>query len=79
SPMRTLPPEILSDIFAAYCDMHRLPDSPGPSHGSCSNRTFLQSRMDLLRICHHWREVALSTPRLWNTFPIIRKGAELNQ
>ncbi|KAF9042575.1 hypothetical protein BDZ89DRAFT_1203221 [Hymenopellis radicata] len=79
SPMRTLPPEILSDIFAAYCDMHQLPDRPGPSHVSCSSRTFLQSRMHLLRICRRWREVALSTPRLWNTFPIIRKSAELDQ
>ncbi|KAF9012836.1 hypothetical protein BDZ89DRAFT_1077261 [Hymenopellis radicata] len=79
SPMRTLPPEILSDIFAAYCDMHGLPDRPGPFHMSCSNRTFLQSRMHLLQICRRWREVALSTPRLWNTFPIIRKGAELDQ
>ncbi len=80
SPIRSLPPEILSNIFAAYCDMHQLPDHPvDPSWGCRRNLIFLKSRLHLLGICRRWREVALSTPRLWNSFAIVRKGAELNQ
>ncbi|KAJ7720012.1 hypothetical protein B0H16DRAFT_391972 [Mycena metata] len=56
-PVLTLPPEIVSEIFLRF-----LPIYPGipPLSG-------LLSPLLLCRICRQWREIALSTPTLWNT------------
>ncbi|KAJ7186380.1 hypothetical protein C8R46DRAFT_274613 [Mycena filopes] len=55
-PVLTLPPEIVSEIFLNF-----LPAYPGipPLSG-------LLSPLLLCRICHRWREIAISTPTLWN-------------
>ncbi|KAJ7019861.1 hypothetical protein C8F04DRAFT_324968 [Mycena alexandri] len=56
-PVLTLPPEIVSEIFLKF-----LPIYPGipPLSG-------VLSPLLLCRICRQWREIALSTPALWNT------------
>ncbi|KAJ7462165.1 hypothetical protein FB451DRAFT_480103 [Mycena latifolia] len=57
-PVRTLPVEIISEIFT-----HCLP--AGNAKVSLSQAPFL-----LLWICRRWREIALSTPRLWSSLDI---------
>ncbi|KAJ7178171.1 hypothetical protein C8R46DRAFT_988301, partial [Mycena filopes] len=63
-PVLTLPPEVVSEIF-----VHFLPVYPrrAPDKG-------LHSPVVLTHICHRWREIALSTPRLWRTFKIILRA-----
>jgi len=53
SPIRCLPTEILSEIFKA------LPRNPKVESFGISNSPVLLS--------NRWRDVALSTPRLWDT------------
>jgi hypothetical protein len=56
SPSRRLPPEILSEIFLEYLI-------------SCQEGDTFPARKDVLlttQISRHWRQVAISTPRLWS-------------
>ncbi|KAK0244500.1 hypothetical protein EDD85DRAFT_898355 [Armillaria nabsnona] len=57
SPIRSLPAELLGEIFLAHCADSDLYDSSGA--------TFRKSRLRLLWVCMRWRDVALSTPRIW--------------
>ncbi|SJL07198.1 uncharacterized protein ARMOST_10541 [Armillaria ostoyae] len=57
SPIRSLPSELLGEIFLAHCADSDLYDSSGA--------TFRKSRLRLLWVCTRWRDVALSTPRIW--------------
>ncbi|KDQ65153.1 hypothetical protein JAAARDRAFT_168081, partial [Jaapia argillacea MUCL 33604] len=55
SPIRHLPPEILSEVFMDCLDQ----DHKGP---------LLHTQPLLLSaVCCHWRVVALATPALWST------------
>lgn len=54
SPMRHLPVDLLREIFIAC-----LPENRNPT--LCSD----EGPMLLTRICSYWRNVALTTPRLW--------------
>lgn len=56
SPIHSLPPEILGDIF-----MHCVP----PRVSVCSIR---KAPMLLCQVCSYWRELALSLPMLWSSF-----------
>ncbi|KAJ7193785.1 hypothetical protein GGX14DRAFT_378565 [Mycena pura] len=60
-PVLTLPTEIMSQIF-----IHFIPVYP-----SCPPVTGTNSPSFLMRICRHWRDIALSTPQLWRA---IRLG-----
>ncbi|KZP27623.1 hypothetical protein FIBSPDRAFT_1040140 [Athelia psychrophila] len=65
SPLRQFPPEVLSEIF-----LHLT-----PSYNSDVESDDLP--MFLGGICSYWRQVALSTPRLWSTIDVnIKKGTE---
>ncbi|KAJ7254928.1 hypothetical protein C8J57DRAFT_1657151 [Mycena rebaudengoi] len=66
-PVLTLPIEITSRIF-----LHCL-----PSHGRVSPSPS-RAPLVLAQICHHWREVALSTGELWSSlYPSISFGLAL--
>ncbi|KAJ7766714.1 hypothetical protein B0H16DRAFT_1882746 [Mycena metata] len=52
-----LPPEILGEIF-----VHSLPEWPGPDPRNAPE--------SLCRVCRLFREVAVSTPRLWNSLRV---------
>ncbi|KAJ7281022.1 hypothetical protein C8J57DRAFT_1057856, partial [Mycena rebaudengoi] len=56
-PILTLPIEITSKIF-----VHFLPPAPYPERTPAIG---LSSPHILGHICRTWREIALSTPRLW--------------
>ncbi|KAK0500606.1 hypothetical protein EDD18DRAFT_1459345 [Armillaria luteobubalina] len=76
SPMRTLLPELLGEIFEAYCDLYPLPDF---SYWDYRRRnTLMKSRMELLHVCRRWRTIALSTPRIWSAFPLFSRQSPLN-
>ncbi|KAK0208859.1 hypothetical protein DFS33DRAFT_478885 [Desarmillaria ectypa] len=76
SPMRTLLPEILGEIFEVHCDLHPLPDF---SYWDYRRRnTLMKSRMELLHVCRRWRTIALSTPRIWSAFPLFARESPLN-
>ncbi|KAG7444228.1 uncharacterized protein BT62DRAFT_260410 [Guyanagaster necrorhizus] len=57
SPMRSLPAELLGEIFLAHCAGYPDFDNDGA--------VFRMSRLRLLAVCTRWRDVALSTPRIW--------------
>ncbi|THU76351.1 hypothetical protein K435DRAFT_570333, partial [Dendrothele bispora CBS 962.96] len=54
SPSRRLSPEILSEIFVCCLPSNHLP-----------TRSTAEAPLVLLCICKEWRQIALSTPRLW--------------
>ncbi|KAJ7720010.1 hypothetical protein B0H16DRAFT_1739040 [Mycena metata] len=54
-PVLTLPNELVSEIF-----LHFLPEYP-----RCPPLWGRLSPMTLTQICRQWREIAISTPRLW--------------
>ncbi|KAK0503698.1 hypothetical protein EDD18DRAFT_1099036 [Armillaria luteobubalina] len=57
SPIRSLPAELLGEIFLAHCADSHADDNSGT--------TLRKSRLLLLWVCTKWRDVALSTPRIW--------------
>ncbi|KAK0487221.1 hypothetical protein IW261DRAFT_1603331 [Armillaria novae-zelandiae] len=57
SPIRSLPVELLGEVFLAHCAESGLDDSSGA--------TFRERRLRLLWVCSRWRAVALSMPRIW--------------
>ncbi|KIJ61868.1 hypothetical protein HYDPIDRAFT_30936 [Hydnomerulius pinastri MD-312] len=59
SPARRLPPEVLGEIF--YRCLPRTPYIT-PRDVECP--------MVLTKVCHYWRAVAMSTPRLWSSVTI---------
>ncbi|KAF7366768.1 F-box domain-containing protein [Mycena sanguinolenta] len=59
-PILTLPPEIVADIFGHYLLPYPL----------CSRAFGPRSPTTLSRICHSWREIALSTPTLWRAISL---------
>ncbi|KAJ7623762.1 hypothetical protein FB45DRAFT_926680 [Roridomyces roridus] len=63
-PIHTLPPEIMSEIFT-----HVLPPYPlRPRANGFDSPTLLS------HVCRSWREIALSTPRLWRAIAIHLSG-----
>jgi hypothetical protein len=59
-PILTLPREITSEIF-----LHCLPPFPDVSDGMKGAPNSAQAPLLLLRVCRTWRDIAVSTPRLW--------------
>ncbi|KAK0487175.1 hypothetical protein IW261DRAFT_1589629 [Armillaria novae-zelandiae] len=62
SHIRSLPAELLGEIFLAHCADSDARDSYGA--------TLRKSRLLLLCVCAKWRDVALSTPRIWVALPV---------
>ncbi|TCD61502.1 hypothetical protein EIP91_008368 [Steccherinum ochraceum] len=58
-PLCRLPPETLGEIFALHADNTEI---------FVEDCTIIPSH-----VCHYWREVALSTPRMWTRVAIDRK------
>ncbi|EDR00380.1 uncharacterized protein LACBIDRAFT_334204 [Laccaria bicolor S238N-H82] len=63
APIRRLPTELLSEIFAIY-----VADDIKTSSG------MLRRQWSLAQVCRRWRHVVLNTPRLWNRPPRIYAG-----
>lgn len=61
SPLRSLPPELLSEIFLR---------TPDPDELSTAFITVFPIPLPLLHVCRKWRNVALTTPGLWNIFTV---------
>ncbi|KAK7054970.1 hypothetical protein VNI00_003433 [Paramarasmius palmivorus] len=58
SPVKNIPPEILSLIFEFYCQKNiLLPDTLSPASTLCA-------------VCYRWQQIALSIPRLWSSLDI---------
>ncbi|KAJ7125807.1 hypothetical protein C8R43DRAFT_958278 [Mycena crocata] len=70
-PVLTLPNEIISEIFLHCVSFDRTDPIPSPQ----------KAPLLLGQICHLWREIALSTPSLWNmiTLDIIKVDAYESQ
>ncbi|KAJ6476438.1 hypothetical protein C8R47DRAFT_1020782 [Mycena vitilis] len=65
-PVLTLPPEVTTRFFVAC-----LPDG-------CVRPSSKSVPLSLAQVCHHWREIAISTPELWVSpeicFDLRRRG-----
>lgn len=61
SPIRTVPPEILVEIFLYFC--HSLAQRLGET----GNRHFCPQLL-IASVCRRWREVAFAAPSLWTHF-----------
>lgn len=66
SPIKDLPNELISWIFEQYAYGSRL----------VSDGKTLRTPWYLGQICSRWRQVALATPNLWNSFVIRLHGFE---
>ena len=60
APIRRLPPEVLSEIFLRYKDENH----------NISLPRLNKAPLLLGGVCGRWRTIALSTPRLWNSFAL---------
>ena len=66
-PIGRLPPEVLGEIFLIlvkerFYRLHERMNLPDYYYYTTSKRCCFE----FLGVCHHWREVALRTPRLWS-------------
>ncbi|KAJ6453446.1 hypothetical protein C8R47DRAFT_1168319 [Mycena vitilis] len=70
-PVLTLPPEVTTRFFVAC-----LPDG-------CVRPSSKSVPLSLAQVCHHWREIAISTPELWVSpeicFDLRRRGAAVGR
>lgn len=69
-----MPTEILSTVFA-YC----IPSPRELEYFFEHQRPVMLTPLQLGRICHHWRDVAWSTPALWNQIFVFLKSEQLGE
>ncbi|KAJ7121750.1 hypothetical protein C8R43DRAFT_1076621 [Mycena crocata] len=71
SPIRSLPPEILGEIFAPFSQSH---ESSGKERsGSVEEELEGLAKVELLnlaKVCSRWHRVILGTPRLWSDISV---------
>ncbi|KAF8888081.1 hypothetical protein BD779DRAFT_1440283, partial [Infundibulicybe gibba] len=67
SPLRKVPPEILSEIFSACMALRPTPSTIGKRHDSCQVRDF---PWIFGQVCGRWRDIALASPNLWTNVDI---------
>ncbi|KAJ7147980.1 hypothetical protein C8R46DRAFT_539503 [Mycena filopes] len=65
-PIATVPPEIMSEIF-----LRCLPPAPVESKVEQLSPHPRLAPLLLLRVCRTWKEIALSTPRLWDSLHLF--------
>ncbi|KAF9002643.1 hypothetical protein BDZ89DRAFT_1050131 [Hymenopellis radicata] len=67
SPVRSLPGEVLSEIFLYYIAIAQ------SVHGDVFQEIVASHRIHtpILQVCRRWRTTALADPRLWTTIPLI--------
>ncbi|EIW84816.1 hypothetical protein CONPUDRAFT_149684 [Coniophora puteana RWD-64-598 SS2] len=67
SAVGRLPAEILTDIFLLSRTQYL-----GIEHSAHKTaRNIVHASFNVAQICKHWRNIALNTPRLWNTIHLI--------
>lgn len=71
APVRKLPTELLASIFAACCAR----DSPDRFSNSITSPGVL-APLNLGLVCHLWRDITISTPRLWSTISVVLDNAK---
>ena len=75
-PINRLPPELLSKIFCAHRDRtiywFMRSDWPDPDYGALRPEVRLKEWIQIAWVCRHWRDVALSTARIWNHIDLDR-------
>ncbi|KAK1234779.1 hypothetical protein PQX77_002011 [Marasmius sp. AFHP31] len=69
APIRTLPPEILGEIFSAVCFSDEFSLSIGKSRDLRAPRVD-KPALDLSHVSHHWRQVAFGHSRLWSSIEV---------
>ena len=63
-PIARLPPELLSEVFIHFAALAR--DISSPAYPRGRSKRWIQ----IAHICHYWRNIALSTPRVWSEFTV---------
>ncbi|KAK7032418.1 hypothetical protein VNI00_013166 [Paramarasmius palmivorus] len=58
APVNDVPTEILASIFESCC------------HKNVFHPVVDSSALILSKVCHRWRQVALSTPKIWSSFSV---------
>lgn len=71
APISRLPPEILLEVFIIYADICRLPVRNLARKDKIPRNAWLR----VTHICHAWRTLAISYPRLWTHIDILRSDA----
>ena len=69
-----LPPELLTEIFLHFADLERAsavrPYHCATPYGGGHQVGSVYNWVRIAHVCHHWREVALTAPRLWTTISV---------
>ncbi|KAL0070409.1 hypothetical protein AAF712_002240 [Marasmius tenuissimus] len=84
SPARRLVPEIWSEIFLWCLPQHTLEhhmSRRSVSGAPVTDTSFDDAPLLMTRVCSSWRQIALSTPRLWSniTYTVCRPSAFKHQ
>ncbi|KAJ7121847.1 hypothetical protein C8R43DRAFT_72627 [Mycena crocata] len=67
SPVRRLPPEILTEIFDMCGPPNPVYFSVKETPAQEMYRVAQRHLLDLSQVCFHWHAVSMTTPRLWST------------
>ena len=71
SALLRLPSDITSEIFKAYLNKDGGPEGRVPWHGELNSRGVLLSPLRFGSVCHAWRDLAWSTPQMWNSVVVV--------
>jgi len=70
SPIRRLPPEILSQVFSHYCQQTSISFEGFNSSKRVGTPVVEAPALALSHVCSFWRELSLYTPELWSSLKI---------
>ncbi|VDB95155.1 unnamed protein product [Peniophora sp. CBMAI 1063] len=75
-PISKLPPELLARIFCAYAALPKFNEAPSAAEFSLKDKVVVSYRrqigtgwLDVVQVCHEWRETAFECPALWSSVP----------
>ncbi|KIM75573.1 hypothetical protein PILCRDRAFT_78729 [Piloderma croceum F 1598] len=80
APIRSLPAEILSEIFLHLEEMTTPSTTPSETiEWTCGSPRLNKTPLLLGNVCSRWRTVALSTPSLWASFALTIESDHLER
>ncbi|KAH8091701.1 hypothetical protein BXZ70DRAFT_909752 [Cristinia sonorae] len=73
SSLSILPPEVLVEVFRQYAMLYEEEEDNVTGADVWLGGVKPYKWLGITHVCHHWRELALNTPRLWARIPVHAK------